>query len=452
MMVNIKSSNDNLYRGGFAEFVLQPSDLSYSFFKDWFTGAGSVGSAMKLLGIPVEDISDSILEMHEGELVVNLLVEGQTLYKKTIFTYSNQLSLDDQPRLAVNFLKLFNPICVLNTIKILLRQSQWIAKPNESLAFAKRLVDLIPEQQNIQTISELDLLLREKVWPNVIAVGFLSEFYNQLLAKEAKKKHTEINSYMSNSIARRDWFFKSISDQSLVNNNQMALSNYFKKYGVRSDKDYELSSPRWAEIKDVIKKRIENSAVSHLGQKQMPTVDQKTNGLISITLELQLLRSEAKRKTLIHINQLRQLILKRTKGIENIGNISKEDLLNGDLKKIENINTRIEDVSKDAVSQGQGKGISVCNGDVKGVVKNISDNDIEVPKGTIGIFPNASPQFATQYPKCSGMIFLRGGQTSHGSIVAREFGIPAIIDSKAQGIKDGATLEIDGEAGGWKIV
>jgi len=48
--------------------------------------------------------------------------------------------------------------------------------------------------------------------------------------------------------------------------------------------------------------------------------------------------------------------------------------------------------------------------------------------------------------------FLRGGQTSHGSIVAREFGIPAIIDSKAQGIKDGEILEVDGEAGEWKII
>jgi phosphoenolpyruvate-protein kinase (PTS system EI component) len=50
------------------------------------------------------------------------------------------------------------------------------------------------------------------------------------------------------------------------------------------------------------------------------------------------------------------------------------------------------------------------------------------------------------------MIFLRGGQTSHGSIVAREFGIPAIIDNKAQGIKDGVILEMDGDAGEWRIV
>ena len=452
MSENRNSSEGNFYRGSFAEFVLQPSLLSYSFFKDWFAGSGSLGKAMKLLKLPFENITESVLEMHNNELVVNLLIEEKTLYRKTIFSYATQTSYDDQPKLIINFFKLFNPICVLNTINILLQQSQWIAKPNDSLILAKSLVDSIPAKHDALTIEELDLLLKKKVWPNVIAVGLLSEFYSQLLARESKENYQEISSYISNSVTRRDWFFKSISNQSLVNTNQMSFDNYFEKYGMRSDKDYELTSPRWEEIRDVIKKRIENSAVSTLSQKQMPTVDKKTNRLITTTLELQLLRSEAKRKTLIHFNQLRQLILEKTNGAEDVGGITKEELLHGDLEDIKKISRKKEDVSEVTSSENHGKGISVCIGRAKGVVKNISNNDMEVGKGTIGIFPNASPEFATQYPKCSGMIFLRGGQTSHGSIVAREFGIPAIIDNKAQGIKDGVILEMDGDAGEWKIL
>jgi hypothetical protein len=270
MSENRNSSEGNFYRGSFAEFVLQPSLLSYSFFKDWFAGSGSLGKAMKLLKLPFENITESVLEMHNNELVVNLLIEEKTLYRKTIFSYATQTSYDDQPKLIINFFKLFNPICVLNTINILLQQSQWIAKPNDSLILAKSLVDSIPAKHDALTIEELDLLLKEKVWPNVIAVGLLSEFYSQLLARESKENYQEISSYISNSVTRRDWFFKSISNQSLVNTNQMSFDNYFEKYGMRSDKDYELTSPRWEEIRDVIKKRIENSAVSTLSQKQMP--------------------------------------------------------------------------------------------------------------------------------------------------------------------------------------
>lgn len=85
-------------------------------------------------------------------------------------------------------------------------------------------------------------------------------------------------------------------------------------------------------------------------------------------------------------------------------------------------------------------------------VKNILDNDSNIPTGTIGIFPNASPEFAAQYPKCNGMIFLKGGQTSHGAIVAREFEIPAIIDNKISGIEDGTQISINATIGEWTII
>ncbi len=78
-------------------------------------------------------------------------------------------------------------------------------------------------------------------------------------------------------------------------------------------------------------------------------------------------------------------------------------------------------------------------------IENISDN-------IIGIFPNASPEFASQYPKCKGLIFLKGAQTSHGAIVAREFGIPALIDDTIEKILNGQEIELDGEKGTWKIL
>ena len=81
-------------------------------------------------------------------------------------------------------------------------------------------------------------------------------------------------------------------------------------------------------------------------------------------------------------------------------------------------------------------------------IKSASD---VLGEAVIGIFPNASPEFATIYPKCKGMIFLKGGQTSHGAIVAREFRIPSLIDMMAEGIPDGTVVQLNGAKGEWSI-
>ena len=99
-----------------------------------------------------------------------------------------------------------------------------------------------------------------------------------------------------------------------------------------------------------------------------------------------------------------------------------------------------------------GKGTPVSRGVVQGTVRHIKVAGEKISRGTIGIFPNASPEFTTQYPECIGMIFLAGGQTSHGAIVAREFGIPAIIDGSLQHLPDGTCIELDGMQGLWRRV
>jgi pyruvate,water dikinase len=97
-------------------------------------------------------------------------------------------------------------------------------------------------------------------------------------------------------------------------------------------------------------------------------------------------------------------------------------------------------------SNGTGKAVSV--GKAKGMVLNIVNSNQQINKNTVGIFPNASPEFTHQFPKCVGIIFQKGGVTSHGAIVAREFGIPAIIDPNAK-IPDNTAIEINGTTGQW---
>lgn len=454
MSTNTKNSiGGNYYSGGFAELVSSPSLLTYSFLADWFTGRGSLGKAMKLLQMPYREVNLYLLELKDNELVVNLAKEEQTLYQKTIFRYKNQTDTHSTPELVVDFAKIINPLCLMNTMRIVLIQSKWISSPRATIATAQKLVDSIPSERVGTTIEDIDELLKNKVWPNVIAIGLMSEFYNQLIIKEVKENLAEINKYISNTIAKDDWFFSSIADQAKVKSNKMSFSEYIKKYGLRADKDYDLVFPRWHEIQEKIKKRIENTSNSRVDQNVDLHVDKKVQIRVDASIKLQLLRSESKRKTLVHINNLREAILQATKGVIDISQLTKEQLLNGNFpKESQTENATRHKKAINNLSIPSSKGISVSQGHATGLTKNILDNDIDIPEGTIGIFPNASPEFAIQYPKCEGMIFLKGGQTSHGAIVAREFGIPAVVDSKAQGIVNNSKIELNGITGEWHIL
>lgn len=428
----MKNMKGNYYNGGFAEIVPNPSELTYAYLKEWFDGKSSLGKAMKILGLPYQRINLPILELIDGELVVNLENEEKTLYTNTIFKYAKQYHLDDTPKLIISPFKLANPLNWIGTLSILIKQSIWISNPKKVVDFAEDLVKNIPEvtEQNKVNIEQI---LKVDIWPQVIALGLLSEFFNQLIKQESGENFSAVQTYISRKQTLRDWFYLSIFEQKKVYDKKLSFENYIDKYGKRADIDYELSSPRWYEIKDIIKMRInsldknftnpvyDENIYQHLAKNLRSYVD--------ASIELQILRSEAKRKALLGIDLLRKKIK------------PKFDLSNKSKDSIQSLKTSQTD------THGQG----VSAGVVWGRVKHISSNDQLIPEGCICIFPNASPEFSIQYPKCKGMIFLKGGQTSHGSIVAREFGIPALIESNASGLNEGVLITINGAEGSWVI-
>lgn len=452
MSINPKNSIKQIYyAGGLAELVSSPSLLTYSYIADWFTGSESLGKAMKLLDLPYQKMNQPILILMENNLLVNLEIEEKTLYQKTILSYVKQVDISETPRLSINLTKCIYPINLINTLKILFMQSKCISNPQWAEEKANILLKKIPDMAYGSTIEQVDELLKNNVWPYVLAIGFLNEFYNQLIIKEAKDYITNVNTYISNAIAKKDWLFRSLTDQVEVRKGNLSFSEYINRYGLRADKDYELTCPRWYEIQDVIKKRIETGIDTTNNTVINLVVNSRLSNYIETSITLQLLRSEAKRKALIHVDSLRKYIIQKTKRKINLSHITKEDLLAGKLTE----EKLIINATKKAIilpSATTSKGVSVSPGYVTGKTKHITNNNITISGQTIGIFPNASPEFAIQYSKCKGMIFLKGGQTSHGAIVAREFGIPSIIDSKAQDIKDNSKLELNAETGEWRIL
>ena len=70
-------------------------------------------------------------------------------------------------------------------------------------------------------------------------------------------------------------------------------------------------------------------------------------------------------------------------------------------------------------------------------------------QGDVLVTPYTSPAFNGVLPLVSAIVTDRGGSLSHAAIVAREFGIPAVVGcgDATRRIKDGQTIDVDGMAG-----
>ena len=87
-------------------------------------------------------------------------------------------------------------------------------------------------------------------------------------------------------------------------------------------------------------------------------------------------------------------------------------------------------------------GYSACEGRVVGrirILKDISSIGM-IESGDILVTRQTDPGWAPAFPLISGLILERGGMLSHGAIIAREYGIPALVC-----VKDATSILTNGE-------
>ncbi|MGC1378772.1 MAG: PEP/pyruvate-binding domain-containing protein [Anaerolineales bacterium] len=104
--------------------------------------------------------------------------------------------------------------------------------------------------------------------------------------------------------------------------------------------------------------------------------------------------------------------------------------------------------SADAIS-----GSPVSPGVVEGIVHVVFDpNTTQLAPGEIMVCPGTDPAWTPLFMTAGGLITEVGGMMTHGSVVAREYGIPAVVgvDHATQRLKDGQRIKLDGTTG--KIV
>lgn len=98
-------------------------------------------------------------------------------------------------------------------------------------------------------------------------------------------------------------------------------------------------------------------------------------------------------------------------------------------------------------------GSPVSPGVVEGIVHVVFDpRGSQLAPGEILVCPGTDPAWTPLFMAAGGLVTEVGGMMTHGSVVAREYGIPAVVGVHQATIKlkDGQKIRVDGTTG--KIV
>lgn len=102
-------------------------------------------------------------------------------------------------------------------------------------------------------------------------------------------------------------------------------------------------------------------------------------------------------------------------------------------------------------ASAQIQGIGASPGQVEGRVKVLHNLQQlpDIPPDTILVVPYTDAGWAPLLARAKGLIAEVGGRLSHGAIVAREYGIPAVMEvpHATQRLRDGQQVRIDGRRG-----
>lgn len=99
---------------------------------------------------------------------------------------------------------------------------------------------------------------------------------------------------------------------------------------------------------------------------------------------------------------------------------------------------------------GPVRGIAASQGQVTGRVRVIADiGTEELLPGEILVCETTDPSWAAVFPLAGAVVIDVGGVMSHGAIVAREFGIPCVINTRTgtRRLTTGDLVSVDGGTG-----
>ena len=277
----------------------------------------------------------------------------------------------------------------------------------------------------------------------------------------------------------------------------LTLTDFLKDYGHRAVDEFELAQQRWREDTTYLEQVIaslQQEQVSHFARQvaQRETAETELSTLLEdkanlrkqIESELDFtrrympFRETAKFYLMLGYEQIRRALLELDSRYELNGGIfylvpdELERLIDGDdfgdviaarrtkrklMLQIEMPDVVFSDsleqigasVSVDGAETYSGVGVSAGVAIGKARVLLTPSDVRPSDRDYILVCPSTDPAWTPLFLHAAGLVMERGGILSHGAVVAREYGVPAVanIPNATRRIADGQMLEIDGNQG-----
>lgn len=147
---------------------------------------------------------------------------------------------------------------------------------------------------------------------------------------------------------------------------------------------------------------------------------------------------------------IRQVVAQRRAEYEKNKSVTPPRIVSGpfdpDNFTPETVDTSAEVLNGLAVSSG------IITGNARVILK--ADTDEQVLPGEILVAPFTDPGWTPYFVPASAIVMDMGGMLSHGSIVAREYGMPAVVNvgPATKIIKTGQVIQVDGNNGVVRIL
>lgn len=286
---------------------------------------------------------------------------------------------------------------------------------------------------------------------------------------------------------------------------RVSEEEFLERFGHRCGSEFELAVPRWREDVDSLRKQVEQSRatqvqdnplartgrartdaeekLAHIGKRLGVLGREMVQHRLALAKKIFPLRERTKDYLMMEYELLRVPLVELDRrlgldgGVFYLGTDEIREAAEGCGELITDLNEKIdgrrreheefrefrmpqvilgeglEDLveSDTEVAEGHLNGIGVSSGVARGRVRVVrtAEGLSAVQGGEIVVVPSLDPTWTVAFARAGALVAERGAILSHGAILSREFGLPAVVNvpQATSRLRDGQEVRVDGGGG-----